>query len=184
MVELALRNYKNRHSLGSKIARVAWNVVWLFCFRTTPRGCLFRKWRVLLLKIFGAKVDWSCDILPSCRIWQPWRLEMDRYATLGQHVDCYNVNWIRLGCNATVSQDAFLCTASHDISSPTMELISAPINIGSQSWVCARAVLLPGVTIGEGAVVGCAAVVTKNVESWSVVGGNPARYLQTREIRT
>ncbi len=183
MPELDLKNYKNRHSLASKIAQAAWNVVWLLLFRPTPRGNLFRPWRIFLLKCFGAKVDWTANILPLCRIWQPWKLTMREYSCLSQRVDCYNIDEIVLGRQVVVSQDALLCTASHDISSPIMELTYAPITIHDQAWVCARAIVLPGATIGEGAVVGCGAVVTKDVEPWTIVGGNPAKVIGKRELR-
>lgn len=182
MPELDLKNYRNRHSLGSKVARVVWNVVWLLFFRTTPRGNLFRPWRIFLLKVFGAKVEWTSNVLPSCRIWQPWRLEMGAYACMSQRVDCYNVDWVRIGRQATISQDVFLCTASHDISSPNMELTTAPITVGPQSWICARAVVLPGVEVGEGTVIAAVSVVTKDVDPWTVVGGNPAKVIKKRAI--
>ena len=182
MPHLDLKHYHNRHSFGSKLARALWNVVWALFFRTTPRGNLFRPWRIFLLKCFGAKVKWSSNVLPSCRIWQPWKLEMGEYTCLSQNVDCYSADWIRIGDQATVSQDAFLCTASHDISNVNMELTTAPIEIGPQSWICARAVVLPGVKVGEGGVVGCAAVVAKDVDPWTVVGGNPAKFLNVREV--
>ena len=183
MAELDLKNYKNRHSLSSKIARAVWNVVWLFLFRPTPRGSLFRPWRIALLKLFGAKIRWSSNVLPSCRIWQPWKLTMGAYACLSAEVDCYAVAPITLGDNATVSQGVKLCTAGHDISSRIMELTTAPIVIDANAWVAGWAIVLPGVTIGEGAVVAAGAVVTKDVESWTVVGGNPARVLKRRELR-
>ena len=75
-MHLDLKNYRNRHSLKSKMVRVLWNVVWLFLFRLTPRGSLFRPWRIALLKLFGADVRWTSNVLPSCRIWQPWKLKM------------------------------------------------------------------------------------------------------------
>lgn len=183
MAELDLKNYKNRHSLSSKIARAVWNVVWLFLFRPTPRGSLFRPWRIALLKLFGAKIRWSSNVLPSCRIWQPWKLTMGAYACLSAEVDCYAVAPITLGDNATVSQGVKLCTAGHDISSRIMELTTAPIVIDANAWVAGWAIVLPGVTIGEGAVVAAGAVVTKDVEPWTVVGGNPARVLKRRELR-
>lgn len=183
MAELDLKNYQNRHSLGSKVARVIWSVVWLLLFRPTPRGNLFRPWRILLLKLFGANVRWSSNVLPSCRIWQPWQLTMGAYACLSADVDCYAVAPITLGDNATVSQGVKLCTASHDITSKIMELTTAPIVIGANSWVAGWSIVLPGVTIGEGAVVAAGAVVTKDVEPWTVVGGNPARFIKKRELR-
>ena len=183
MAELDLKNYKNRHSLKSKIGRVIWNIVWLLFFRPTPRGNLFRPWRIALLKLFGAKVEWSSNVLPSCRIWQPWKLTMGAYACLSENVDCYTVDEIKIGAQATVSQGVKLCTAGHDISSKIMELTYAPITVGENAWVAGWSIVLPGVYVGEGAVVAAGAVVTKDVESWTVVGGNPAKVIKKRELR-
>lgn len=177
---LDLKNYKNRHSAGSKIARTVWNIVWLLLFHPTPRGNLFRPWRIFLLKLFGANVRWSSNVLPSCRIWQPWKLTMGAYACLSADVDCYTVAPISLGDNATVSQGVKLCTAGHDIASKIMELTMAPITIGANAWVAAWAIVLPGITIGEGAVIAAGSVVTKDVNPWTVVGGNPAKLLKQR----
>lgn len=183
MSELDLKNYHNRHSLKSKLARVLWNIAWLILFRPTPRGNLFRPWRIALLKLFGARVCWSSNVLPSCRIWQPWNLTMGAYACLSEGVDCYTVDKVSVGDQATVSQGVKFCTAGHDISSKVMELTYAPINIGANAWVAGWSIILPGVTIGEGAVVAAGAVVTKDVEPWTVVGGNPARVIKKRVLK-
>ena len=182
MSELDLKNYKNRHSLKSKLARTVWNVVWLLLFRPTPRGKLFRPWRIALLKLFGAKVKWTSNVLPSCRIWQPWKLTMGEYACLSENVDCYTVDEITIEDQATVSQGVRLCTASHNTASKIMELETAPITIESNAWVAGWAIVLPGVTVGEGAVVAAGAVVTKDVAPWTVVGGNPAMFIKKRVL--
>ena len=59
-----------------------------------------------------------------------------------------------------------------------MPLIKHPIIVGDDAWVCADAFVGPGVEIGEGAIVGARAAVFENVESWTVVGGNPARFIK------
>lgn len=182
-MHLDLKNYKNRHSLQSKILRVLWNVVWLFLFRPTPRGTLFRPWRIALLKMFGANVKWSSNVLPSCRIWQPWKLTMGAYASLSENVDCYTVDEVSIGEQTTVSQGARLCTAGHDIRSAIMELETKPIVVGCNAWVAAWSIVLPGVTIGEGAVIAAGAVVTKDVSPWTVVGGNPAKFIKKRVLK-
>ena len=82
----------------------------------------------------------------------------------------------------TVSQGAYICTASHDISDRLKPLIFEEIQIGDFAWVCAKSLVLPGVTIGEGAVVAAGAVVTKDVEPFTVVGGNPAKFIKKREL--
>jgi putative colanic acid biosynthesis acetyltransferase WcaF len=90
---------------------------------------------------------------------------------------------IRLGRNATVSQYAYLCTGTHDISDPHMKLVTAPIIIGDSAWVCADTFIAPGVTLGEGAVAGARSSVYKDVEPWTVVGGNPAKFIKKRVLR-
>ena len=107
---------------------------------------------------------------------------MGNHSCLSENVECYSVDRITIGDQVVVSQDAFLCCASHDITSPIMELTYAPITIEAQAWVAARVFIGPGVTVGEGAVVGACAVVTKDVEPWVVVAGNPARVIKRREI--
>ncbi|GHV57257.1 hypothetical protein FACS1894182_05640 [Bacteroidia bacterium] len=109
---------------------------------------------------------------------------MGRYACLATGVDCYNADKITIGDNATVSQKTSLCTASHDITSPENKWISAPIVVEDQAWIAAEAYIAPGVTIGQGAVVGARTAVFKDVEPWTVVGGNPAKFIKKREIKT
>lgn len=84
---------------------------------------------------------------------------MGPYACLSEGVDCYTVAPITLDANATVSQGVKLCTASHDITSKIMELTYKPITIGANAWVAGWSIVLPGVTIGEGAVVAAGSVV-------------------------
>ena len=182
MTSLEIQNYPNRHSVQSKIVRALWNVVWIFLFRPTPRGVLYG-WRNFLLRIFRAKIGKGVHVLPSCRIWLPWNLTMGDYSCLSEGVDCYSVDKITIGAKAVVSQGAFLCCASHDISSSLMELTYKPIVIGPEAWVDARAFVAPGVIVGEGAVIGACAVVTKDVAPWTVVAGNPAKFIKKRQIK-
>jgi putative colanic acid biosynthesis acetyltransferase WcaF len=137
-MKLDLQHYRNRHSLRSKLARAVWNVVWRLLFRPTPRG-FFYGWRRFLLRLFGAKIGKGVHVLPSCKIWQPWKLTMGDHSCLSEGVDCYSVDCVTIGQQVVVSQEAFLCCASHDIASPIMELTYAPIVIDAQVWVAARA---------------------------------------------
>jgi putative colanic acid biosynthesis acetyltransferase WcaF len=102
---------------------------------------------------------------------------------LGPEVDCYNVEFIQIGDHTTASQKAYLCAASHDITKSDNPLITAPIRIEDQAWIAADCFIGPGVTIGQGAVIAARAVVNKNVEPWTVVGGNPASFIKKRELR-
>lgn len=174
--------YKNRLSKRNIFMRKLWNVIWIFLFRPLPRG-IGGQWRCFLLRSFGAKIGKGSYIHSSCKIWAPWNLVVGEYACLSENVDCYSVGIIRIGDHVAVSQGAFLCTASHDITSRSMELTYKPITLENQVWVAAQAFVGPGVTVGEGAVVGARAVVTKDVEPWTVVAGNPAQFVKKRVIR-
>ncbi|MBX3441664.1 MAG: hypothetical protein KF774_04595 [Planctomyces sp.] len=170
------------HSLANKVARVAWATTWLLLFRPTPR--LMYGWRRLLLRLFGARIGRNARIAASVHVWAPWNLEVGDESAISHNVDLYSIDRIRIGDHATVSQYAFLCTGSHDITDPRMGLTHAPIEVGDQAWVCARAFIGPGVTVGEGGVAAAAAVVTKDIALWTVVAGNPARLLKERILRT
>lgn len=134
----------------------------------------------MLLRLFGGKIANTAFVYPSAKIWAPWNLEMGQEAVIGDHVDCYSVDRVVIGDEATVSQYAFLCTAAHDIESPSRDLITKPIVIERGAWVFAGAFVGMGVTIGEGAIVAARSVVVKSVSPFSVVAGNPARTVKVR----
>lgn len=173
-----------RVTLKIKLLRGVWNITWLILIR--PFGTrLLRLWRIMILKVFGAKVTWSSSIYSSTRIWAPWNLIMEDNAGIGPNVIVYNQEKVILRSNAKISQYAYLCTAGHDlavINNAKTGLIVAPIEICSKAWIGTRAYINMGVTIGEGAVVGATASVYKDVEPWTVVGGNPARFIKKRVL--
>ena len=108
---------------------------------------------------------------------------MRGYACLSAGVDCYTVAPITLGGRCDGQSGVKLCTAGHDITSKIMELTTDPIVIGANALVAGWSIVLPGVTIGEGAEVAAGAVVTKDVKPWTVVGGNPAQLIKKRELK-
>ena len=171
-------NYCSELSLGNKLGRLCWGLIWLCLFRPSPRP--FFKWRRALLGLFGAKLAKSAVVYPSAKIWAPWNLQMGERSILGDYVECYSVDQVILGEDVTVSQYAFLCTASHDIESAHRDLVHRPIQLMRGSWVFAGAFVAMGVTVGEGAVVAARSVVVKDVEPFTVVGGNPARFIKKR----
>jgi putative colanic acid biosynthesis acetyltransferase WcaF len=173
---------KNYLGFRNKLARFIWGFTWCVFARPIPRQ-LFNSWKIALLRLFGARVHKSAVVYSSAKIFMPWNLEMDEYSILGSEVNCYNVDKIKIGANTVVSQMTFLCSASHDFLKSDMPLIAAPIIIGDQVWIAADVFIGMGVTIGQGAVVGARASVFKNVEPWTVVGGNPAKFIKKREMR-
>lgn len=180
--KIDLSQYHNALSLKHQIIRMLWSILWGIFARPLPRS-VGSGWKRLLLRMFGAKIDKTAIVYSSAKVYYPANLIMEQYACLASNVDCYNVAPIHIGANSTVSQGAYLCTASHDITDPMNPLITAPIEIKDQAWVAADAFVGMGVTIGQGAVVGARAAVFKDVEPWTVVGGNPAKFIKKRIIK-
>ena len=173
--------YKNLLPLKNKIGRFMWNISYFILFRPFPSR-FFRKWRLCVLRLWGAQIASSSSVHASAKIWAPWNLFMGEYSCISDNVDCYNVAKIIIGNHVTVSQRTFLCTASHNIRSKQHELIVDPIIIKDGVWIAAEAYINKGIIIEEGAVIGARAVVVANVDSWSIVGGNPAKIIGRRII--
>ena len=169
------------HPLGNRIGRVLWEIVWWLLFRWSLRPC--HAWRRMLLRAFGAKIGRRVHVYPSCRIWAPWNLTMGDYACLADHVDCYCVAPIAIGEHSTISQYSYLCTATHDHRQTTMPLVLKPIIIEDQVWVCADVFVAPGIRIAQGAVVGARSTATQHVRPWTIVAGNPAKFLKERVLK-
>lgn len=171
--------YQSEIPFRVRLLRGLWGGVWSVGFCHTPRP--FFAWRSLALRLFGARIGRGCRVYPGVRVFAPWNLSMKAGSSLGDGVDCYCVDEITLGPEAIVSQSAKLCTAWHDIDSPVRALKTAPIHIGEGVLVFSGAYVGPGVNVGRGAVVGACAVVTKDVPSFAVVAGNPAKIIKSRD---
>lgn len=167
--------------LGNRLGRLLWACVYHCCFRWTPRP--LHGLRALLLRMFGAKLGKGCHVYSGAKVWAPWNLEMGDGSCLADGVICYTMAPIRLGARVVVSQGAHLCAGTHDYESPNFQLCAYPISIGDRAWICTEAFVGPGVTIGEGAVIGARAVVTKPMPEWMVCAGNPCRPIKKRVIR-
>ena len=169
------------HSFKNKLGRCLWGFAFLLLFRPSPK--ILHRWRRFLLRLFGAKIGKGARVHPSCKIWAPWNLEMCDYSCLSHQVDCYCVDKIKIGAHATVSQYSYLCAATHDNSDPHMQLVTAPIVVGDQAWICADVFIGPGVSIGRGTVVGARSSVFDDVPAWKVCVGTPARTRRDRRLK-
>jgi len=151
-------------------------------FQLSPRPCF--AWRRAVLRAFGASLGDQVNIYPSSRIYFPWNLSVASCSAVAEDVLIYNLGFVTIGRNATISHGAHLCAGTHDYRRVDFPLLKPSIRIEDQAWICAEAFVGPGVVVGEGAVVAARAVVTKNVQPWTVVAGNPARSIGVRELRT
>ena len=166
-------------SLSHRFARAGWNMTWLLLCRWTPRP--LHAWRALVLRAWGARVGARCHVYPGAIVWAPWQLTLGDEACIADGAEIYNVAPITLGVRSVVSQGAYLCAASHDHRQADFPMVCTPIRLGDRAWVAARAIVLPGITIGAGAVVGAGSVVTHDVPDGCTAAGNPARIVRQAE---
>ena len=167
-------------SKKNRLGRALWSVVDTLFIKPSPRP--LHGWRAFWLKLFGAKLGYSCHVYPKAKVWAPWNLVCGNNIGIADEAIIYNPSPITLGDYVTVSQQAYLCGASHDAMDPDFPLIHAPIVLKDRSWVCARATVQMGVTVGEGAVLGLGGVATKNLEPWTIYAGVPAKPVKKRTL--
>lgn len=171
-----------RYSTKIMIQRVCWIILWNLTIRPFPRK-IIKPWEIFILRILGAKIGKGCNIYPSARILIPSNLIMEDGAALGNNTFLQNSALIHLKKRCLISQGCYLCAGSHDYTLRSFPHVRKPIVIGEDAWVTANCFIGLGVTIGEGAVVGATSSVFKDVEPWTVVGGNPAKYIKQRVLK-
>lgn len=169
---------KSPWSLKHRLRTLLWSIAWLLLFRPTPRYCY--KWRNFLLKCFGCKITGVPFSFNTARIKFPWLLTLEDHASIGDHAIIYNLGPVTLKARSLVAQEVYVCAGTHDLSDPRLPLQVAPIIIGEDVFIGVRALLLPGVEIGPGAVIGAGSVVTKDMPPWTICAGNPCKPLKPR----
>jgi len=140
-----------KYPLSVQLMRVAWGFGRML-FRMIPRP--FYGPRRFILQCFGARLGRQVNIANTATIYFPWNLEVGDWSSIGERAMIYNLGKITIGKQATISQGAHLCAGSHDYRDPAMPLLTLPITIGDQAWICADAFIGPNVVVGEAAVVG------------------------------
>jgi putative colanic acid biosynthesis acetyltransferase WcaF len=176
-LDIARNRRSVKYSRRENIQRLLWGAGQLL-FRAVPRP--LHGVRSAILRLFGARVGPHCQIYSTVRIFLPSQLEVGAWTAIGDRANVYNLGPIRIGERVTISQGVHLCAGTHDYTDPTMPLIRAEISIEDSAWLCAEAFVGPGVVVGRRAVVGARAVVVRSVAPETVVGGNPARVIKSR----
>lgn len=159
--------------------RVLWYVVSAILFET----CLFPfgRLKLPLLRLFGAKLGDGVVIKPGVKIKFPWRLTTGDHVWIGEKAWIDNLADVTLGSHVCLSQGVYLCTGSHDHRSRGFDLITRPITVGDGAWIAARAILLPGCTVGANSIVSAGSVASGEIPQGVVAGGNPALTIRARD---
>jgi putative colanic acid biosynthesis acetyltransferase WcaF len=155
-----------------------WWLVDSTLFRCSPQP--FYGWRRWLLRRFGARVGRGVLVRPSASVTYPWKVTLGAHCWVGDEVVLYSLGPIEIGHDAVVSQRSYLCTGSHDYADPAFAIFARPIVVAPEAWLATDVFVAPGVTIGQGAVVGARSSVFKDVPPGMVGSGNPFRVLRPR----
>ena len=170
--------FESPWSNNERVLRVLWEFCWFFFCSWTPKPA--NAWRLFWLSLFGAKIDGKPFVHQRARIAIPWNLILHDRACLGDRANAYSLGEIEIGARATVAQEVYLSTGSHEFSQSGLPLVTGKITIGEDAFVGARAFVMPGITIGCRSVVGACSVVTKDVPENCFAAGNPCRVLRPR----
>ncbi len=169
-----------KYTLKVQILRVIWGFFSII-FHLIPRP--FYKTRNIILTIFGAKIGKNVQISNSAKIYFPWELQIGDFSSIGDNALIYNLALVIIGHSSTISQRAHLCTGTHDFESPSLELLKKPIVLGDNVWVCADCFISPGLNLKSGSIVGAGSVLTCDIDEYSIVAGNPAKFIKKRTIK-
>ena len=163
-----------------------WPIYWIHrAMDLLPPNELIRRFRCRVLRLCGLEIHKTCKIGNGVFISQYWNLKVGENTGIGHEVflDCVKGITFGKGCNAGFR--ACLITGTHELvtnlrtSRSFDETNSKPITVCDFAWIGARATILPGVTIGKGAVVAAGAVVVEDVEEFTLVGGVPAKKIKS-----
>ncbi len=140
--------------------------------------------------VLGVHLGPASGIHLGCYIWfnGPGQLRREGLLTIGHHTRinrncCLDARGgLSIGSNVSVSPDVTILTMQHGGDDPEFRAVVQPVTIGDHVWIGMRAMILPGVRVGRGAVVAAGAVVTRDVAAGDVVGGVPARPIGRRGI--
>jgi putative colanic acid biosynthesis acetyltransferase WcaF len=166
------------YSRANRAKRALWGVVYALLYRTSPRP--LHGWRQFLLTLFGARMGARCHFYPKGKVWAPWNLHCEDRVTLGDDAELYNPSPLFLGSHSIVSQGAYVCGATHQYNELAFTLVSYPMRFEAYTWVCAKAIVSPGVNMGRGSILALGSIATKDLEAFGIYAGAPAKKVKER----
>ena len=139
--------------------------------------------RRFLLRLFGAKIGKGVLVRPTVKTTYPWKVSIGDHSWIGDDVVLYSLSLINIGSDSVISQRSYICGGDHDMTEIDFPIRGRDISIGNEVWVAAECFIAPGVSIGNGSVVGARSSVFSSLPSEMVCFGSPCspQYLRPRK---
>ncbi|WP_313386850.1 WcaF family extracellular polysaccharide biosynthesis acetyltransferase [Chishuiella sp.] len=183
MKKVDLSSFNNQwYNPGSKLKIFIWYYInsIFFINSLNPLSSL----KVFLLRCFGAKIGNRVTIKQSVNIKYPWLLEIGNDVWIGENVWIDNLAKVTIENNVCISQGAMLLCGNHDYKKSSFDLIIGEIKLEEGSWVGAKSVVCPKVTLKSHSILAVNSVANKDLEQFSIYQGNPAQYIRKRNIES
>jgi putative colanic acid biosynthesis acetyltransferase WcaF len=180
IVNLSKFNTDNFNKGASTLKQTLWYFVNALFVRASWNP--FMGIKVVLLRLFGAKIGKGLIIKNNVTVKFPWKLTIGDNVWLGE--DCWidNLDHVTIGNNVCISQGALLLTGNHDYTHSSMPYRNAPVVIEDGVWIGAKSIVCPGVICYSHSILVAGSVATKNMEAFSIYQGNPAIVIRKRTI--
>jgi acetyltransferase-like isoleucine patch superfamily enzyme len=137
--------------------------------------------RVLAYQLTGVKVGPKSHFHIGTNFYRPEGVEVGRGTIIGKNAFLDGREKLKIGNHVDIASDVMIYNSEHNLNSEDFEAVNEPVEIDDYVFIGPRAIILPGVKIGKGAVVAAGAVVTKDVEDFAIVGGVPAKVIGERK---
>lgn len=170
-------NFRGRSAISVQL----WWLVQASFFRWSPQfAYVFRSW---LLRCFGANIGQGVIIRPSVTVTYPWKVSIGDHAWIGNDVVLYSLGEIHIGAHAVISQRSYICASDHDYSQLDFPIQARKVTISAEAWLAADVFVSPGVTIGQGCVIGARSSVFRDMPVGMVCMGTPCVPVKPRVMR-
>jgi len=139
--------------------------------------------RILLFRLAGVKLGKRSTIHIGARFYQPKNVSIGQGTIIGDHATLDGRDKLTIGSHVDIASEVMIFNGKHNIHSDDFHPIHAPVTINDYVFIGPRAIVMPGVTLGKGAIVAANAVVTKDVPEKTIVAGIPAREINKRKVK-
>jgi len=139
--------------------------------------------RIFFFRISGIKIGKGSTFHVGAKFYYPKNISVGEGTIIGYGSFIDGRDKVTIGSHTDIASEVMIYNSEHDLKDPKFAAISAPVAIGDYCFVGPRVIIMPGVKIGKGAVVAGGAVVTKDVEDFTIVGGVPAKFIAARQIK-